>query len=168
MQTLEPAPELIVSAWLNTPTPIRLADLRGKVVVLHTFQMLCPGCISHGIPQAERVARTFSPAEVVVLGLHTVFEHHAVMGREALEVFIHEYRLSMPVGIDQSVEGDPIPATMRALELGGTPSLVLIDRQGQLRCRQLGQIDDMVLGARIAMLMAEPVGGASGASASDG
>ena len=48
------APELQISAWLNTPEPLTLASLRGKVVVLHTFQIFCPGCIQMGIPQAQR------------------------------------------------------------------------------------------------------------------
>jgi hypothetical protein len=47
-----PAPEWSISSWINTPAPISLASLRGRVVVVHAFQMLCPGCVSHGIPQA--------------------------------------------------------------------------------------------------------------------
>lgn len=31
---LGPAPELTNTVWLNTPAPLRLADLRGKVVLL--------------------------------------------------------------------------------------------------------------------------------------
>jgi hypothetical protein len=31
---LGPAPELVNQVWLNTPGPLRLADLRGQVVLL--------------------------------------------------------------------------------------------------------------------------------------
>jgi hypothetical protein len=31
---LEPAPELTNETWLNTPAPLRLAALRGKVVAI--------------------------------------------------------------------------------------------------------------------------------------
>ena len=31
---LGPAPELTNEVWLNTPVPLRLADLRGKVVAI--------------------------------------------------------------------------------------------------------------------------------------
>lgn len=48
-------PEWQVSTWLNTPEPIALESLRGRVVLLHAFQMLCPGCVAHGLPQTERV-----------------------------------------------------------------------------------------------------------------
>ena len=67
------APELIVSHWLNTDSPITLASLLGKVVAIEAFQMLCPGCVSHGLPQATRIAETFSKDDIIVLGVHTVF-----------------------------------------------------------------------------------------------
>ncbi len=81
--------ELITSTWLNSDREIKLQDLIGRVVVVHTFQMLCPGCVSHGIPQAIKIRKCFNEADLVVLGLHTVFEHHDVMGEEALKVFLH-------------------------------------------------------------------------------
>ena len=34
LQDLGPAPELTNEVWLNVDTPLRLADLRGKVVAL--------------------------------------------------------------------------------------------------------------------------------------
>ena len=55
------APELQTSGWLNTPEPLTLTSLRGKIVVLHSFQMLCPGCVQIGIPQVQRVYEEFDP-----------------------------------------------------------------------------------------------------------
>jgi hypothetical protein len=150
-----PTIELKTSTWLNTNTPIFLRDLVGKVVVIHTFQMLCPGCVSHGVPQALKIRQLFSETDVVVLGLHTVFEHHAVMGVEALKVFLHEYRVHFPVGIDQADSDSDIPLTMQAYGLRGTPSLILIDRQGRVRLTYFGTMDDMVVGAKIGQLLAE-------------
>ncbi len=149
------APELQTSHWLNTTSPITLASLRGRVVVLHAFQMLCPGCVAHGLPQATKIKDTFPESDVVVLGLHTVFEHHAVMGAEALKVFVHEYRIDFPVGVDQASAGDGIPLTMQAYGMQGTPSLVLIDRQGIVRLHRFGRMDDMHLGALIGQLVME-------------
>jgi len=150
-----PAPALMVDQWLNWPEPLQLDQLRGKVVLLHAFQMLCPGCIAHGLPQAEHVHRAFGRDGVVVIGLHTVFEHHAVTGPEALRAFNHEYRWSFPIGIDRAAPGSSIPMTMRAYDLQGTPSLVLIDRAGAIRLQHLGRIDDLVLGGAIGRLLAE-------------
>jgi hypothetical protein len=150
-----PAPELQVSHWLNTDSPMSLAGLRGRVVVLHAFQMLCPGCVAHGLPQAAKIRETFPEADVAVIGLHTVFEHHAVMGVEALKVFMHEYRIDFPVGVDQASTGSDIPLTMQAYGMQGTPSLVLIDRKGIVRLHRFGRMDDMQLGALIGQLVME-------------
>ena len=55
------------SQWFNSEAPPTLAGLKGKVVVLHTFQMLCPGCVAHGLPQAQKVHRLFPRAHVEVI-----------------------------------------------------------------------------------------------------
>ncbi|MBZ0114797.1 MAG: redoxin domain-containing protein [Thermoanaerobaculia bacterium] len=154
--TPDNAPELQTSGWLNTDRPRSLRDLRGKVVVIEAFQMLCPGCVSHGLPQAGRVAEAFSPDEVAVIGLHCVFEHHDVQGRrEALEAFLHEYKIEFPVAMDEPSD-DRIPKTMAAYQLRGTPTLLLIDRKGRLRKKAFGLTSDLALGAEIMSLMREP------------
>lgn len=157
----QPAPEWQVDRWFNTPAPITLASLRGRVVAVEAFQMLCPGCVSHGLPQAQRLRQVFPGERLAVIGLHTVFEHHAAMTPVALQAFLHEYRVDFPVGVDGASEGDPIPRTMRAYGMRGTPTLLLIDHAGRLRHRHFGQVDDLVLGAQVAMMLgeAEVVGG---------
>ena len=146
-----PAPELDVAAWLGTPSP--LESLRGRVVLIEAFQMLCPGCIRYGLPQAQRVHRMFP--QVAVVGLHTVFEHHAVTGRDALEVFVAEFGIGFPVGIDRHEDGRPMPVTMRSYGLEGTPSTLLIDRAGRLRVSHLGPMDDLALGVLLGQLLTE-------------
>ncbi len=149
------APELQVAQWFNADGDLSLAALRGKVVVLHAFQMLCPGCVAHGTPQAQRIAASFDPREVAVIGLHTVFEHHDVMTPRALEVFIYENKLEFPIAVDRPGDQDRIPLTMRAYEMRGTPSLVLIDRFARIRLHEFGALSDMNVGAAIGRLVAE-------------
>lgn len=151
----EKAPAWQVARWFNTPTPLSLDALRGKVIVLESFQMLCPGCVSHGLPQAARVRATFPEDRVAVIGLHTVFEHHEAMTPVALEAFLHEYRIGFPVGVDHPGEHGPLPRTMQAYGMRGTPTLTLIDREGRLRHQHFGQVSDLVLGAQIASLLNE-------------
>ena len=153
-----PAPQWTTREWFNTGAgAVQLADLRGKVVVLHAFQMLCPACVHHGLPQAQRIHALFAPEEVAVIGLHTVFEHHAAMTPVCLQAFLHEYRIAFPVGVDapSADARQPIPLTMQAYGLQGTPSLVLIDRIGRLRHHAFGAEDDLLLGAAIATLIGE-------------
>lgn len=156
IQHTSPMPPLRTSRWFNTPEPITLDALRGRVVVVHAFQMLCPGCVAHGLPQAVRLRETFPEDQLAVIGLHTVFEHHDVMGAEALKAFIHEYRLSFPIGVDEADPNQPLPRTMVAWNLQGTPSLVVLDRQGRLRLKHFGHLDDLPLGALLGQLLGQP------------
>ena len=147
--------EWSVETWFNHTGDLQLADLRGRVVAVEAFQMLCPGCVLHGLPQAQRIRDTFSNDDVVVIGLHTVFEHHAAMQAHALEAFLHEYRIGFPVGVDLPT-ANQIPATMSRFQLQGTPSLLLFDRYGRLRANHFGTVADMTVGAEISTLLAEP------------
>lgn len=148
------APPLEVSEWFNADGPISLVDLHGQVVAIEAFQMLCPGCVSHGLPQAKRIADAFGN-EVKVLGLHTVFEHHDAMLPVSLAAFLYEYRIGFPVGVDAHHKPGGMPITMSRYELRGTPSLILIDRAGRIRLNAFGHADDMVIGAALARLIDE-------------
>lgn len=148
------APEIQVSQWFNTDKDLNLTDFQGKVLVIEAFQMLCPGCVAHGIPLAQSVQRTFSPDQVAVIGLHTVFEHHEAMTPVSLAAFLHEYRITFPVGVDTASETG-LPKTMQAYQMRGTPSLILIDKSGNLRAHHFGEVSDMALGAEIASLASE-------------
>lgn len=149
------APAWQTERWFNAREPLSLEALRGKVIVLEAFQMLCPGCVSHALPQALRVRAAFPPERVAVIGLHTVFEHHEAMGPTALQAFLHEYRIDFPVAVDRSETSSRVPSTMRAYTLQGTPSTILIDAQGAIRFQRFGQVSDLVLGANIATLLTE-------------
>lgn len=156
------APELQATEWLNCDRPLTLAELRGKVVCIEAFQMLCPGCVSHGLPQAARIASTFSPDSVTVLGLHTVFEHHEAQGtKAALAAFLHEYQIPFPVGIDQPSDTGGLPKTMAAYAMQGTPTLIIVDRVGRKQHQHFGSMSDMAVGARIMNLLREPAAGAT-------
>ncbi|HMN21152.1 MAG TPA: TlpA disulfide reductase family protein [Ottowia sp.] len=151
-----PAPELDVSQWFNAEAAPTLASLRGRVVLLHAFQMLCPACVRLATPQAQQVHEQFGRRGVAVLGLHTVFEHHEAMQPVSLEAYIFENRLSFPIGVDRPDGQGGLPMTMRAYGMQGTPTLVLVDRQGRLRQHAFGHVQDLALGVAIGTLLAEP------------
>lgn len=158
MPALRQAPALDVERWFLTNSDLALCDLLGRVVLLEAFQMMCPACVSHSLPQAQRVTEAFPAAEVAVIGLHTVFEHHAAMGPVSLGAFLHEYGIRFPVGIDRPSTGnDPRPSTMQTYQMRGTPTTILIDRQGRLRAHHFGRVTDLELGAQLSALLSEPV-----------
>ena len=157
MSDLTLAAELSVSDWFNTPQPLSIAGLRGKVVFLHSFQLLCPGCVAESLPQVRRIERIFANTDLQVIGLHTVFEHREAMTPTVLKAFIHEYRLTSPIGVDQAEQRSDIPVTMRRYGFRGTPSSVLIGRDGAILHHAFGVEDDIALGARIGMALAASV-----------
>jgi hypothetical protein len=150
----ESPPELVVSQVFNAPEAPTLAGLKGKVVVLVAFQMLCPGSLRPALPPAERLHRAFNDGEVAVLGLHMVFENHKDMMPSMLEPFLKTEEITIPVLVD-ALNGTGMPRTMEAYGMQGTPTVLLFDRQGRLRRHYLGSVDDVRLGAEIMALCLE-------------
>ena len=144
-----------MQTWFNTERPLLLSALRGRIVVLAAFQVLCPNSISSGIPQARRIYETFEPTDVAVIGLHATFEHHDAYSIAMLKAFIQEYRLKFPIALDEPNPAGPIPHTMERYKMRGTPSLVLIDRNGYVRKHAFGAVDDLRIGAEIGALIQE-------------
>ncbi len=149
------APELSAQAWFNSESDVLLAGLRGRVVVLSAFQVLCPNSVSFGVPQTLRIHQTFDPREVAVIGLHATFEHHEAVTPAVVKAFIQEYRLKFPIALDLPSRSGPIPQTMERYQMRGTPSLILIDRSGVIRKHAFGPVDDLRIGAEIGALTQE-------------
>jgi hypothetical protein len=47
------ASELDTAGWFNTTEPLSISQLKGKVVVIHLFQMLRPRCELQGVSQLD-------------------------------------------------------------------------------------------------------------------
>ncbi len=146
--------ELSVEEWLNCDSDLSFSDLSGRVIVLEVFQMLCPACVTHGLPQVQRIRESFPSEELMVVGLHSVFEHHEAMNVLALKAFLSEYNIQFPVGIDRPSDGH-VPEPMKQFQLRGTPSLLLFDKQGRLRANHFGMIPDLQIVAEIGKLLLE-------------
>ena len=148
-------PEWDVAQWFNTQQPISLADLRGQVVLIPAFQMLCPGCVMHAIPQARKAHELCGEQGVAMIGLHTVFEHHDAMHP-------HAWRRSSTNTVyvfrSASMRLQRMANQLRApwrWGLQGTPTTLVVDRQGRLRLRHFGHVPDLQLGAILGRLLSE-------------
>ncbi len=116
------APELEGGvAWLNTAGPLRLKDLRGKIVLLDFWTLCCINCM-HVLPDLARLEKKY-PNELVVIGIHTAkFQNEK--DTESIRKAILRYEISHPVVND---------AEQRIWETFGSrswPTLCLIDPEG--------------------------------------
>jgi peroxiredoxin len=67
------APNLSVSEWVQG-RPTNIDKEIGNVVLVEVFQVNCPGCFTHGIPQAIDQYRKYRDSDLRVLGVATAFE----------------------------------------------------------------------------------------------
>jgi thiol-disulfide isomerase/thioredoxin len=136
------AKDFVIGKWLNTNDPSPLESSEGCFTFIHFFQMLCPGCVYHGIPLTQKIYEKYQSETFKVLAIHSVFEHHDVMSEEALKVFITEWRLPFPVGIDKHADENWMPQTMKNFNLQGTPSTLILDQENEIKQLHFGILDE--------------------------
>ncbi len=130
------APEFNLDQWIDaqgkTRSPITLASLRGKIVVLEFWQSWCPGCHSQGLPTTKLIADAFKADDrVAVLGIQTVFEGHHVNTFDKLASTQKKHQLTIPMAHDPGTQASGERSVlMQAYRSGGTPWFVLIDSSG--------------------------------------
>ena len=64
--------------------------------------------------------------------------------------------VSVAVGVDAKGLGS-MPKTMEAYRMRGTPSTMILDKDGQLVHHHFGQVSEMQIGAQISALLAQPM-----------
>jgi hypothetical protein len=69
----QPAPELQVQHWVQGK-PTSIQQLRGDVILVEVFQVNCPGCFVHALPEVVRLHRAYGQKGLTVIGLATAFE----------------------------------------------------------------------------------------------
>jgi len=128
---LGPAPELVNSVWLNTDSPLRLADLRGKVVGLEMWTFGCINC-QHVMPSLNSWYAQYKDQGFVLIGNHfPEFSGERDLGslRQAVA----------QAGIEYPVAQDNDGATWKAYHNGYWPALYLIDKRGHIRYVHIGE-----------------------------
>jgi len=124
------APELAGRGWLNTDGPLRLADLRGRFVLLDFWTFCCINCL-HVIDELRPVEEAHAD-ELVVIGVHSPkFVHEA--DPEALAQAVRRHH------VDHPVLDDPELRTWQAYTARAWPTLVLIDPEGYVIAQYAGE-----------------------------
>ena len=83
----ERAPNLSVSKWVQG-LPTNFDQEKDHIVVVEVFQVNCPGCFLHGIPETIDVYNKYRDEGVTVLGFATAFEDFDKNTLENLELLL--------------------------------------------------------------------------------
>src|SRR3989338_5271770 len=125
------APELAgIAGWINSE-PLRLADLRGKVVLVDIWTYTCINCI-RTLPHVTRWYDTYRDKGFVVVGVHTP-EFEFEKKTENVLAAIKQYNIHYPVAQDNDF------ATWNAYNNHYWPAKYLIDSKGDIRYFHFGE-----------------------------
>lgn len=203
----KPAPDIQVETWVQGG-PVNFSTLPGRVVLVEVFQVNCPGCFVHALPEVLHLHQSCHDRGLSVIGLATAFEDFdkntlenlqrlvatgELIGEPLLQLgkagLLHDnrldYALPFPIGMDvleentASVDDSAIdafilsqlpdyadwpderrqpvyekalaylqskthcPQTFETYNLKGTPSSILVDREGILRDVSFGYTDHL-------------------------
>lgn len=126
-------------------TSITLSSLRGKVVVLNVWASWCAPCRAEA-PFLERTWQQFQGKPVQFIGLDTRDS------QAAAEAFIERYGLTYPSVVD---DGSIQVLFRDSLPPQAIPSTLVIDKQGRVAARVLGEVTESTLLGIINPLLAE-------------
>jgi len=143
----KPAPALCVEKWYNADS-LSLADLRGKVVLLHI------GLHIDNYDDYNRtvlsVYRKYREQEFMVIGIHAHLSGswpRPVTDGE-VRAYLTNRAIPFPVGLDRL---GSVGATYQTYQANASPAKYLVDKKGILRCSPL----DKNLDEWVARLLAE-------------
>lgn len=119
----QPAPEIDASAWVHGDA-LNLADLRGQVVMIEFFQVVCPACESMR-PSIERLLGSYGDQGLRVFGVATSIETQAPQDPQTVEEYTQIMDFQYPVAVDNGSA-----STFGKYAAQGAPWVVLIARDG--------------------------------------
>jgi thiol-disulfide isomerase/thioredoxin len=138
-----------IAPGFTAATPIgksvRLADLRGKVVLLDFFTTWCPHCAAEA-PHLQKLYASLDPAKFAFVAVDA-------NGENAASVFAYHvyYGFGFPAVLDPSghavsfpAHGTPGPIT-RSYRVGAFPTFYVLDRSGRIVWRSDGEQPDALL-----------------------
>ena len=138
----KPAPDLTLPVAANGEigSQMRLADLKGHPVLLDFWASWCGPCAIEA-PVIDRVARRYGKRGLVVMGVNVDD------GAEVIKAYASQKGLSYPMVIDVGKQAS------KMYQVDKLPSLVVIDRQGNVLAFLTGMIDKASLNEIITAAM---------------
>lgn len=131
--TVRLAPEFTHTSpesWINSK-PLKMADLKGKVVLIDVWTYDCWNCY-RSFPWLHELEAKFKDQDLVVIGVHSpefAHEHN----RNNVVAKTKEFKITHPVVMDNDF------SYWKALQNRFWPTFYLIDKQGRIRGRFVGE-----------------------------
>ncbi|MBI2118489.1 MAG: redoxin domain-containing protein [Elusimicrobia bacterium] len=121
------APDFTVYDLANKP--VKLADFKGKAVVLDFWATWCPPCLED-IPHFKKLHQKYSDQGLVILGVSL-----DESGRDHVKEFVKENSISYPI----AMSNDRIVKDFGGIR--GIPTTFIIDRNGKTVEKLVGYHD---------------------------
>lgn len=127
------APEFPPLPWLNTPYPLTMGGLRGRVVLLDVWDFTCINCL-RTLPYLRAWWERYEDAGLSILGVHTP-EFGFAHDRRHVSAAVGRLGIRWPVLLDNQ------QTVWTALANRYWPTIYLVDRLGYVRYRKAGEGD---------------------------
>ena len=135
-----------ISGWINSE-PLRMADLRGKVVLIDFWTYTCINCI-RTFPHLKEWHAKYADKGLVVVGVHSP-EFFFETERSNVEQAVADFGIEYPVAQDNLLN------TWKVFRNRSWPGKFLVDKNGVIRFRHFGEGQYAETERRIRELLAE-------------
>jgi thiol-disulfide isomerase/thioredoxin len=136
------APDITLTALSGKA--MRIADLKGKVVLLDFWASWCVPC-RRSFPEVDRLHRELEPKGLVVIAVNVDEQ------QKNAYTFLEKYPHTMTIAFD------PKGAVAQAFNLQAMPSTMIVDRSGHIRFTHQGYTEKTIgqFRAEVLQLLAE-------------
>ena len=124
------APEISGGVWINSE-PLKLKDLRGRVVLVEFWTFACYNC-RNTLPAVKSWDTRYRDQGLTIIGVHTPeLDHEKEIENVRAEV--------ASLGINYPVVTDNDYSTWKAYGVQAWPTLFVLDKQGRIRGMHVGE-----------------------------
>ncbi len=116
--------------WVNTSVPVKIADLRGRLIILDFWTSCCINCM-HVLPSLSKLEAKFGD-KLAVIGVHSAKFDSERSSANILEA-VRRYRIVHPVVNDSRMD------VWRSYTVRAWPTLMFIDPLGKVIAKHEGE-----------------------------